>query len=305
MPLSVIIRLSKKKAEVISLKKTLPQCFLGKQVRLDSERSYTIKYQDNSNKDGVHVLLFDDEKPVIFAIMKDEGSFKSSFFVSKQSNQSSIKAMSRYNSMIERRASHKLSQDDLKDALRSKEDAKMKNDNIFKLLVDEHLEDIKNGWPSRLLYMQNVDFKSEQSLIIESLQEALVLANPLKSFYFLTLHRYDKLLSHLGSQLSQNNQLLENIFSHYKQSGRNPYLFAFLKKAAKSIPLENTTTIKSMVSHTYSYDIENSTQYFKPVFLLLYKRIKDDGNINMKAWLNDLTSQSILRQAIQTLRKSS
>lgn len=285
------------------MKKSLPQCFLGKRVSLDNNKHYTIKYQDNRNKDGIHVLLFDNEKPVIFAVMNNEGGFLHSFFLSKQSNTSSLKALNKYSNIAERKASHKLSQDDLKDALRSKEDAKMKNENLFKMLVDEHLEDIKNGWSSRLLFLQNTEYKCDNSLIIESLKEALTLANPHKSFYFLTLHRYDKLLPYLVNHLPQNTQLLQTVVSHYEQSGDNLHLFSFLKKAAKLLPIDYTSTIKSLISLSYSYDIDNSTHYFKPIFLILYKRVKLSDQVDTKQWLSDISSEPIIKQAIKSLKR--
>ncbi|WP_218241010.1 hypothetical protein, partial [Pseudomonas sp. 2822-17] len=76
-----------------------------------------------------------------------------------------------------------------RDALKPLDKAKMKNENIIKHLTDGHLEDIKHLWPSRLITIQNTDGKSDNSLIMISLIEAIKLANPLKSFQFIINHR--------------------------------------------------------------------------------------------------------------------
>lgn len=293
------------KVEVFSLQKQLPDCFLGKKVYLEDKKAYTIKYQDNRNNDGIHVLLFDNEKPVIFAIMKKDGSFHDAFFISKKTNNSSVIALNRYQTMINRKVKSQVTQDELKDALRSREEAKMKNENISKLLVDEHLEDISNGWSSRLLYMQRNEFKTDESLIIYALREALQKANPHKAFYFLTLHRYDNLLPELIHHLSTQSNLLENIFEYYSVYEEKHYLFHFLKETAKTIPLTDTPLIQSILSQTYSHDLQRKTHYFKTVFLLFYKRTKTDPNIDTKSWLNQLSKHSLLKQAIHSLKRNS
>ena len=284
------------------MQKNLPQCFLGKTVHLEEKKAYTIKYQDNRNKDGFHVLLFEGEKPVIFAILKSDGSFNDAFFINKKTNHSSTTALNRYNRMAERKAKKQLKQDDLKDALHNENDAKMKNDNIFKLLVDEHLEDISNGWPSRLIQLQMNEFKCHDSLIIASLREAIKQANPHKAFYYLTLHRYDDLLHELTNHLPNQNNLIEKISDYYQTYNSESYLFSFLKHAAKTVPLDDIPLIQNTLAQTYTIDVENKCHYFKPIFLLMYKRVKNDPNTDTKDWLKQLAKQPLVKQAIQSVK---
>lgn len=281
----------------------LPQCFLGKTVYLEEKQAYTIKYQDNRNKDGAHVLLFDGEKPVIFAIMQKDGSFRDAFFINKKTNHSSLTAMNRYNRMVDRKKQLQVKQDELKDALRSANEAKMKNENIYKLLVDEHLEDISNGWPSRLLYMQMNDFKSNDSLIMNSLKEALKKANPNKAFYFLTLHRYDNLLPELIDHLNNHPEMLDHIFNYYNTYQDEKFLFSFLKQAAKTLPLDNVQLTQIILSQIYSYDMQKNKHFFKPLFLIFYKRVKASTTVDTKGWLNQLSEHSLLKQAIRSMKK--
>ncbi|OIJ17282.1 hypothetical protein BKP37_01905 [Anaerobacillus alkalilacustris] len=281
----------------------LPQCLLGKKVYLNEKKAYTIKYQDNRNKDGIHVLLFVGDKPVIFAILKKDGSFSDSFFLDKKTNHASVIAINRYNQIVDRKAKLQMTQDDIKDALRSKEDAKMKNIHIIKLLVDEHLEDISNGWSSRLLYLQMTEFKTDQSLINASLREALRKANPQKAFYYLTLHRRDDLLPELIHQLSNQNQLLETIFEYYKAYPEETYLLSFLKRAAKTLPITDIKLIQKILTFTFSFDIHYKSHYFKPIFLLFYKRTKKEADIETKDWLTQISRVSSLKEAIRSITK--
>ena len=281
----------------------LPQCFLGKTVYLEEKQAYTIKYQDNRNKDGIHVLLFEGEKPVIFAVLNKDGSFYDAFFTKKKSNHSSTTALNRYNSLAGRKAQKQIKQDDLKDALHNENDAKMKNENIFKLLVDEHLEDISNGWPSRLIQLQMNEFKCHDSLINASLKEALKKANPHKAFYFLTLHRYDDLLHELTDHLPNHNNLLDKISTYYQTYNSNSYLFSFLKHAAKTVPLNDIPLIQSTLAQTYTIDIQNKCHYFKPIFLLMYKRVKNCATIDTKEWLKQLSKVPLVKKGIQSVKK--
>ncbi|MDG5786228.1 hypothetical protein QA612_01910 [Evansella sp. AB-P1] len=284
----------------------LPPSFLGKKVYIDStkQRYYVVRYEEPSGLKKVNVLLFDQDAPIIFAVLHHDGRFLDSFYLTNKTTQESAKAMERYKKIAERKKQHKVTQDDLRDALKSEEDAKMKNENILKHLVDEHLEDIKHLWPSRLLTLQKTDGKSDNSLILIALEEALDQANATKSFQFLVQHRYDSLIPALGKHYENHPNLLDDVTNYYLSHNHRDIVEQFLDEATKNVSIHEHDLIEQLLNTAKRVDHIYYSNTMRHLLSKLFKRVKHETNESPKEWLKETIHDKKLKQSIvDTLKK--
>ncbi|MDQ0256875.1 hypothetical protein J2S74_004297 [Evansella vedderi] len=279
---------------------TLPPSFLGKKVYLDGtkQRYYVIKYEEQISKKKSNVLLFDQEAPVIFAVLDNNGKFLDSFYLSNKTTQESTSTLERFRKITERKKQHKVTQDDLRDALKPLSEAKMKNTNIKKQLVDEHLEDIKHLWPSRLLTLQNTDGKSDDSLILAALNDALDLANPTKSFQFLIRHRYDRFIPRLGKHIESNEQLLDDVTHYYLTHNHEEIVEEFLHEAVKNVSVDNQVLIENLLKTAKRIDHIYYSNIMRHLLSRLFKRVKAEKGEAPKDWLKETILDKALKQSI-------
>lgn len=282
----------------------LSPSFLGKKVHLNNTQEYMIRYEEKSGKKKKNVLLFDQDAPVIFAVIDDTGKFLDSYYLSNKMTKSATKSLERYKKISERKKQHKMTQDDLRDALKPIGEAKMKNENILKHLVDEHLEDIKHQWPSRLLTLQNAYGKSDSSLILVALDEALQLANGAKSLQFLVQHRYDNYVPKLGMHYEKHPQLLDDVTKYYLNYDHKDIVIEFLYEAAKYAPVDDHDLIQNLLNLARKIDHIYSTSTMRQLLSHLFKRAKSETGSSPKKWLNDIIRDKALRKSIvETVKK--
>ena len=282
----------------------LAPSFLGKKVYLDGQRFYVVRYEEPLGKNKVNVILFDQDNPVIFGVLNHKGDFLDSFYLSNKTTQDSINALERYNKIAERKKQHKVTQDDLRDALKPMTKAKKKNENILKHLVDEHLEDIKNLWPSRLLTLQKTDGKSDDSLIIVALDEALEQANGAKAFQFLVRHRFDSHIPNLGRHVGSHPQLLEDISDYYLSDNQTDIVEKFLYEAAKTIPVKDHDLIEQLLNTAKRLDHMYYSHVLMHILSRLFKRVKEETGESPKDWLKvTIQDKNLKRSIITELKK--
>ncbi|NJP37812.1 hypothetical protein [Alkalicoccus luteus] len=285
---------------------TLPPSFLGKKVYMDGEKKqyYVVKYEDKKGKRSVDVLLFEHENPVIFGSLDYTGRFLDSFYLSNRTTKASGEAVEQFRVMQSRRKQHRMTQDDLKDALKSEDDAKKKNKKIVKLLLDEHLEDIKNGWPSRLIALQREEDGAEDSLIMNTLLEATGTANPKKTYEYLKTHRLDDLVPTLGFYTDQHPELIEKVSADYFDVNKGAVLEAFLQETAGVVPMEKEKEIEQLLVTGEQIDQRYGRRTLKSLLRVLSRRVKQEKEQTMKEWLYTITVDKKLKQAIvQSLKK--
>ncbi|SDY33553.1 hypothetical protein SAMN05421736_101988 [Evansella caseinilytica] len=275
-------------------------CFLGKKVYQDStnERYYVVKYEEPFGKTKKLALLFDQDNPVIFAVLNKDGDFLDSFFLSKKTTAASKNAMERYKKIADRKKQYRVTQDDLRDALKTPDEAKMKNENIMKHLVDEHLEDIKQLWPSRLLTLQKTDGKTNRSLILAALEEALELANGAKALQFLVRHRFDNYVPNLSIHFPAHPQLLEDVKKYYLTDNQVAIVQQFLLHAARTTPLDRHDLVELLLSTANKIDQIHYSKILRQLLSHLFKRAKDEVNQSPKDWLNHTIHDKKLKQSI-------
>ncbi|WP_167553270.1 hypothetical protein [Evansella clarkii] len=284
----------------------LPPSFLGKKVFLDGpdQRFYVVKYEERQGKDKSNVLLFDQEAPVIFAVIANDGKFLDSFYLSNKTTKDALAALERFKKITERKKNQKVTQEDLRDALKPEKEAKMKNKNILKHLVDEHLEDIKNLWPSRLLTLQNTDGKSEDSLILTALENALEKANGAKALQFLIQHRYDSFIPKLGMHVDTCPQLVKEVSDYYLSDNQTDIVEKFLFEAAKNVPVHNDEIIEDILNTARRIDHIYYSSVLRHVLSRLFKRVKEQTGESPKDWLKDtIHDEKLKRSIIMSLKK--
>lgn len=284
----------------------LPPSFLGKKVFLDggNQRHYVLKYEELSGERKVHALLFDQETPVIFAVLDYQGRFLDSFYLSNKTTTESSEAMDRYKEIADRKKQHKVTQDDLKDALRSKDEARMKNNKIMKLLVDEHLEDIKNQWPSRLIALQNADGKSDKSLILVALEEALEQANAHKAFKYLLHHRLDTYIPLLAKYIQDQPQLIDEVPEFYLSFDQAKIVEEFLYLAVANVEIDNPVLIEKILYQAQKIDNVHYSTVLRQLLIKLFKRVKSETSDSAKEWLNKTVHDQSLRSTIVDILKN-
>ncbi|UCZ54090.1 hypothetical protein LGQ02_04725 [Bacillus shivajii] len=282
------------------MKKNLPPSYLGKKVYMDEaeNRYYVIRYEEHTGKKRTHVLLFDQESPVIFAVLHHDGHFSDSFYLSNKTTELSAKVLTRYKKIADRRKQHRVTQDDLRDALKPEGEAKMKNENIMKHLIDEHLEDIKNLWPSRLLTLQNAYGKSEESLILTSLKEALQEANSSKAFHFLLRHRYDSLVPLLAHHIESNPKLLEDVTKFYLGYDQSKIVEDFILEAVDHLSVHNEELIEKLLSTAQDIDHVHFTKVLRVTLRKLFKRVTSETGATPREWLKDTVHDKKLKHSI-------
>lgn len=283
----------------------LPPSFIGKKVYVDGGKRYFIlKYQEPSGKRKFHALLFDHETPVIFAVLDYNGKFLDSYYLSGKSTAESEESTEKYKQISERKKQYKMTQDDLKDALKPEEEAKMKNNNIFKHLVDEHLEDIKNQWPSRLIALQVAEGKSDYSLIMLSLNEAIEQANAMKAFRFLLNHRIDQFIPELAKHIQDSPQLVEEVPAYYLSYDQAKIVEQFLNGAVKYVAIDNYNVIENILQQAQKIDHVHYSTVLRQLLIRLFKRVKSETDVTKKEWLNKTIHDQQLRSTIvQMLKK--
>ncbi|MBU8908883.1 hypothetical protein [Desertibacillus haloalkaliphilus] len=269
--------------------KQLTPCYLGKTVTLHNanSKSYVIQYQENDGQD-CSVLLFAKDQPEIFAVIGKDGTFKRSFFIKDHYTKQVTDVLSRYEQIQAQRKARPLTQDDIKDASNSSENAKMKNEHLVKLLTDEHLQDISNLWPSRLLMMQQNENKSNRSLLLQTLKKALAESNPQKAFHYLTFHRYDDYLPYIHEKLTDHPKLLTEIIDFYLDYDQINYLEPLLQSIAKNIDLEKFASIQHILIEMKKLNKATDEDWFKKVFTVLYRRARNNYERKGIDWLNHL-----------------
>ncbi|MFA9559265.1 hypothetical protein ACERII_18295 [Evansella sp. AB-rgal1] len=279
---------------------SLTPCLLGKKVFMDgtNQRYYVVKYEEHSGKKKKNVLLFDQDAPVIFAVINHDGKFLDSFYLSNKTTEDSAQALERYKQIVERKKRHKVTQDDLRDSLKSVDDAKMKNEHIKKHLIDEHLEDIKHLWPSRLLTLQITEGKSENSLIIDALRIAVDEANPVKSFQFLTLHRFDSLIPILGKHIESQPQLIDEISNYYLSHDHKDIVEEFLYEAVKHIPMQEQALIEKLLQTAKRMDHIYYSNVLRHVLGKFFNRVKKETGEAPKDWLKEMIQDRTLKHSI-------
>lgn len=277
-----------------------PPSFLGKKVFTDEAQKehYIVKYEDKTGKRSVDVLLFDHEVPVIFATMDYDGNFLESFYLSSKTTKASSEATEAYKLIHARKKEHRITQDDLKDALKSRKNAKRKNKKILKLLRDEHLEDIKNRWPSRMITLQREFDGEENSLIMETLEEAIETANPKKAYVFLKNHRVDSLIPMLGSSMDEHPELLEKMAKDYFDVEQGTIFQSFLLNAAPVVSLENYKLIEELLYHAEQIDQVYQTDTLKLLLRKMSRRVKEESEFSMREWLTKVTADRKLKRAV-------
>ncbi|WP_096187905.1 hypothetical protein [Evansella halocellulosilytica] len=282
------------------MSKKLPPSYLGKKVYIDQSenRYYLIRYEEHTGKKRSHVLLFDQENPVIFAVIHHDGRFLDSFYLSNKTTELSAKTLERYKKIADRKKQHRVTQDDLRDALKPIDEAKMKNENILKHLVDEHLEDIKQLWPSRLLTLQNAYGKSDQSLILTSLHEALLQANGSKAFHFLLRHRYDSFIPILAQQYEKHPKLLEDVSNFYLGYDESKVAEDFIYEAVNHISVENEELIEQLLQTAQNIDHVHFTKVLRTTLSKLFKRVKHETDSTPKEWLQSIVHDKKLKHSI-------
>ncbi|MFV8828625.1 hypothetical protein [Alkalihalobacterium sp. APHAB7] len=284
---------------------TLPACLLGKTVSLNNNSHYLIKYQEPTDKDN-HVILFEEDRPKIYARISHSGEFLQSFFLNKTHDANAVRCLEQCKQIEAARTNSPLTQADIKDALNDQEHAKFHNKNLEKLLSDEHLQDIKNCWPSRLLTSQSTNNKSSNSLIHSTLITALSFANPKKAIDFLLLHRYDKFLVHLISQFEQSPSLVSDILTYYNNHQANDDAETFLIQLAKKSSLSNVAFLNFLLDESRKLNKVNvNSTVFKQVFTTIYQRGKRKYGKDVTSWLSSITNEkrNHLKQDILQLIK--
>ncbi|PTL39283.1 hypothetical protein [Alkalicoccus saliphilus] len=285
----------------------LAPCFLGRKVYADGEKTkyYVVKYEEKAGKQTVDVLLFDHEQPVIFGIMDFQGNFLDSFFLTDKSTKASGEALERWKEIDSRKKQYRVTQDDLKDALKPESKAKKKNKKIKKLLHDEHLEDIKHQWPSRLLTLQREEDGAEDSLIMETLAEALGTANPKKAYLFLRFHRMDGFIPPIGPFTAKHPELVEKVSYDYFHVDHGSVLEDFLLTAAHEAPLDDKKLIESILQYIEKLDNVYGNNVLKKALTTFSRRLKKEQGISMKEWLSDVTADRTLKKSVvQALKKA-
>ncbi|WP_209124834.1 hypothetical protein [Alkalihalobacillus sp. BA299] len=270
---------------------TLPTCLIGKTVSLNNDSKYVIKYQEPTLKDN-HVILFENDRPKIYARVSHSGQFLQSFFLNKTQDEHAVRCLEQCKQIDNARSNSPLTQADIKDALNEHDNAKFHNKNLEKLLTDEHLQDIKNCWPSRLLTSQSTFKKSSNSLIHSTLINALSTANAKKAVDFLLLHRYDPFLIYLQNEFEQLPHLVTDILTYYKQHQAFDEATSFLIKLAKKCSLTNVSFLNLLLdeSRQLNKTIDNSA-IFKQVFLTIYQRGKNEYGKDVTSWLSTITNE--------------
>ncbi|WP_155522751.1 hypothetical protein [Salisediminibacterium selenitireducens] len=283
----------------------LQPSFLGKKVFMDqnSGRQYMIKYERFVPPRKIHALLFDQDVPVIFAILDKEGRFLDSFFLSNKTTADSAEAMEAYKVIADRKAQHKMTQDDLQDALKPESEAKMKNKHIRKHLKDEHLEDIKHQWPSRLISLQNAYGRSDDSLIIDTLRDALAEANGQRAFDFITTHRIDRLVPLLAPHASQSPELIRLVPDVYLSSEHPEVVYDFLLQTAETIDLGSHKSVEELLNQGKRVDLVHHDSLMKRLLTLLMRRVKDETDEKPTAWLSKCVHDRELRATIMDMLK--
>ncbi|WP_216830231.1 hypothetical protein [Alkalihalobacterium elongatum] len=270
---------------------TLPACLLGKTVSLNNDSKYVIKYQEPADKVH-HVILFEDDQPKIYARISDTGEFLQSFFLNKSQDEHARRCLEKIKQMESTRTKSSLTQADIRDALNQSENAKFNNKNLEKLLTDEHLQDIKHCWPSRLLTLQSTNHKSTNSLIHSTLKQALSTANSKKSIEFLLLHRYDKFLIYLLNQFEQSPTLISDIINYYVKHKAYGEAEIFLTQLSKKCSLSNVSFINQLLDESRKINKENKQlTIFKQVFLMIYQRGKRKYKKEVTTWLSSITNE--------------
>ncbi|CAM3901440.1 hypothetical protein [Alkalicoccus chagannorensis] len=285
----------------------LAPSFLGKNVFMDGEKQqrYVVKYEDGAGKKTIDVLLFDQDTPVIFAVLDYDGRFLDSFFLSNRTTKASGEALAKYEEIQGRKKQHKVTQDDLKDALKPESQAKMKNKNIQKLLRDEFLEDIKHHWPSRLITLQREENGASDSLIMEALDEAVEKANPKKAYDFIRSHRLDDFLPKLGLEVPEHPEMLEKAAEDFFYEGKGKPLHGYLYHAAVALPTDRTETVEQLLVRAEQLDREHGTNGLKRLLTIFSKKLKEEDNGPMTEWLKEVTVDPQLRQSVvQAIKKS-
>ncbi|MDE5415262.1 hypothetical protein N7Z68_18035 [Alkalihalobacillus sp. MEB203] len=284
---------------------TLPACLLGKTVSLNNNSHYLIKYQEPTDKDN-HVILFEEDRPKIYARISHTGEFLQSFFLNKTHDPHAARCLEQCKQIEAARTNSPLTQADIKDALNDEEHAKFHNKNLEKLLSDEHLQDIKNCWPSRLLSSQSMNHKTSNSLIHSTLITALSTANPKKSIDFLLLHRYDRFLIHLMKHFEKSPTLVTDILSYYYKHHAYDEASTFLTRLAKKVSLEDVSFLNFVLDESRKLNkIYNQSSVFKQVFLTIYQRGKRKYGKDVTSWLSSITNEkrNHLKQDILQLIK--
>lgn len=282
----------------------LSPSFLGKKVILDDSYEYIIRYEEESGKKRKNVLLFDQDVPVIFGVINDDGKFLDSYYVSNKTTRAATEALEKYKKIQDRKKQYRVTQDDLRDALKPLGEAKMKNENILKHLTDEHLEDIKNLWPSRLLTLQNSEGKSKNSLILTALEEAIQLANGVKSLKFLVQHRYDSYIPKLGKHYENYPQMLDDVTKYYLNYDHKDIVIQFLYEAAKYVPVNDHDLVQKLLNEARKIDHIYSTSTLRQLLSMLFKRAKSETGSSPKNWLNEMIRDKALRRSIvETIKK--
>ncbi|MGJ9385179.1 hypothetical protein CR203_16430 [Salipaludibacillus neizhouensis] len=283
----------------------LPPSFIGKKVYVDGgQRYFILKYQEPSGTRKFHALLFDHETPVIFAVLDYQGKFLDSFYLSNKTTVESDEASEKYKQISDRKKQLKMTQDDLKDALKSNENAKKKNIKIKKQLVDEHLEDIKNGWSSRLIALQIAEGISDQSLIMVTLDSAIDKANGMKAFHHLLNHRIDQLIPNLAKHVKDSPELIEEVPAYYLSYDQAKIVEQFLNDSTKYVDIENYKAIESILQQAQKIDHVHYSTVLRSVLVKLFKRVKAETEDTKKDWLNKTVhDQSLRTMIVQLLKK--
>ncbi|MBB5174640.1 hypothetical protein [Texcoconibacillus texcoconensis] len=279
---------------------SLPPSFLGHRVSLEGDKTneYIIRYEDHQ-KLKTHVLLCKQESPEIFATLNHEGDFLESFYLSNKTTDLAAQSLDRYKSIIERKKQFRITQDDLKDALKPESKAKMKNEHIKKHLVDEHLQDIKNQWPSRLLTLQNMEGSYEDSLILTTLEDALQQANPTKSFQFLCNHRYDIFVPRIASMLPKHRDLFTTISQYYLKYNHTDTLEQLMYNMINIVDLtDDRELIESVLARAQHIDSTHFSDHLKNMMKTLFKRVKRETEHSPKEWLKFIVTDQKLKLAI-------
>ena len=284
---------------------TLQPSFLGKKVFIDktSHRNYTIKYERFVPPRKIHALLFEQDVPVIFAVLDKDGRFLDSFFLSNKTTADSAEAMEEYKKIAERKAKHKVTQDDLHDALKPEKEAKMKNKNIKKHLKDEHLEDIKHQWPSRLISLQNAHGESDHSLIMETLKTALEEANGQKAYDFILSHRLDQLIPMLSQHVTSTPELIRTVPDSYLSSEHPEVVYQFLLNAAEHVDLHQRGGVEMILRQGERVDLVHHDNLMRRLLTVLMKRVREETDLKPTAWLSKSVHDKDLRTAISNMLK--
>ncbi|WP_218212223.1 hypothetical protein, partial [Pseudomonas sp. 2822-15] len=75
-----------------------------------NSRCYVVKYEEHLKK-KTKVLLFDQDTPVIFAVIDQSGRFLDSFYLSNKNTEEATKMVEKHKKNVERKKNHKVTQD--------------------------------------------------------------------------------------------------------------------------------------------------------------------------------------------------